>query len=195
MSTYRQIRRQTRRAHRAGLQPIVVIDSPFPVPIGVLLARLAWRYRSEIAPATSAAATLATGWWLHATHPHWWALLLVLSTVAASALSVFGERIGLMRLAERIYAATAVLAAGGWLAVAALLGPFSSRLPQVIGLVTLVLAIPWWMHRRRRAKARVQRALAAWPDIAKAISLPGSKIQSASVDLWGWRARVRLARG
>ena len=27
MSTYRQIRRQTRRARRAGLQPIVVIDS------------------------------------------------------------------------------------------------------------------------------------------------------------------------
>jgi S-DNA-T family DNA segregation ATPase FtsK/SpoIIIE len=41
----------------------------------------------------------------------------------------------------------------------------------------------------------VQRALAAWPDISKAIGLPGSKIQSATVDLWGWRARVRLARG
>ena len=37
--------------------------------------------------------------------------------------------------------------------------------------------------------------MAAWPDIAKAIGLPGSKIQSAGVDLWGWRARVRLARG
>ncbi len=48
---------------------------------------------------------------------------------------------------------------------------------------------------RRRARARVQRALSAWPDIAKAIGLPGSKIQSASVDLWGWRARVKLARG
>jgi hypothetical protein len=195
MSAYRQIRRQTRRARRAGLQPIVVIDSPFPVPIGVLLARLAWRYRSEIAPVTTAAATFGAGWWLHATHPHWWALLLAVSSLIASALGVFGERIGLNRLAERIYAATAVLAAGGWLAVAAPLGPFSSRMPQVLGLATLVLAVPWWAHRRRRAKARVQRALAAWPDIAKAISLPGSKIQSAGVDLWGWRARVRLARG
>ena len=53
MSSYRQIRRQTRRARRVGLQPIVVIESPFPVPPGVLLARLAWRYRSEIAPATN----------------------------------------------------------------------------------------------------------------------------------------------
>jgi hypothetical protein len=25
--------------------------------------------------------------------------------------------------------------------------------------------------------------------------MPGSKIQSVGVDLWGWRARVRLARG
>ena len=41
MSSYRQIRKQTRRARRAGLQPIVVIESPFPVPAAVLVARLA----------------------------------------------------------------------------------------------------------------------------------------------------------
>ncbi len=87
------------------------------------------------------------------------------------------------------------MAVGGWLAVAALLGPFTSPLPQVLGVGTLLLAVPWWAHRRRRAKVRVERTLAAWPDISKAIGLPGSKIQSASVDLWGWRARLRLARG
>jgi S-DNA-T family DNA segregation ATPase FtsK/SpoIIIE len=195
VSTYRQIRSQTRRARRAGMQPIVVIDSPLPAPVLVLLARLAWRYRSEIAPATSAGAALGAGWWLHAAHPDWWAFLLAASDLAASALFVFGGRLGLTRLAERVYAAAAVLAAGGWLAVAALLGPFTSPMPQVLTLVALILAVPWWAHRRRRAKARVQRALAAWPDIAKAVSLPGSKIQSASVDLWGWRARVKLARG
>ena len=195
MSTYRQIRRQTRRARRAGLQPIVIIDSPFPVPVAVLLARLAWRYRSEIAPATTAGAAFGAGWWLHAAHSHWWAFVLGVSDVAASALFVFGGRIGLTRLAERVYAAAAVLAAGAWLAVAALIGPLASPLPQVLGLGALILAVPWWAHRRRRAKARVQRALAAWPEITKAVSLPGSKIQSASVDLWGWRARLRLARG
>jgi len=89
----------------------------------------------------------------------------------------------------------AVLAAGGWLAVAALLGPFMTPLPQALAVGALILAIPWWAHRRRRARARVQRTLTAWPDISKAIDLPGSKIQSATVDLWGWRARVRLARG
>ena len=195
MSTYRQIRRQTRRARRAGLQPIVVIESPLPVPVVVLLARLAWRYRSEIAPAATAGAALGAGWWLHATHPHWWAFLLAVSDLAASALFLFGGRVGLPRLAERFYAAATVLMAGGWLAVAGLLGPFTSPMPQVLGLGAFLLAVPWWAHRRRRARARVQRAIAAWPDIAKAVSLPGSKMQSATVDLWGWRARLRLARG
>ncbi len=187
MSTYRQIRRQTRRARRAGLQPIVVIDSPLPVPVAVLLARLAWRYRSEIAPATTAGAVLAAGGWLHHGHAGQWPWLLAASDLAAAALFVLGARLGLARLAERVYAAVAVLAAGGWLAVAALLGPFTSPMPQVLGVGTFLLAVPWWAHRRRRARARVQRALSAWPDISKAIGLPGSKIQSATVDLWGWR--------
>jgi hypothetical protein len=64
MSSYRQIRRQTRRARCAGLQLIVVIDSPFPVPVAILLGRLAWRYHSEIAPAATAGAVLGAGWWL-----------------------------------------------------------------------------------------------------------------------------------
>jgi S-DNA-T family DNA segregation ATPase FtsK/SpoIIIE len=165
------------------------------VPIGVLLARWAWRYRSEIAPATTAGAVLVAGWWLHHGHASLWPRLLATSDLAAFTVLVWGARIGLPRLAERVYAAVAVLAAVGWLALAALLGPFTSPMPQVLGIGALILAVPWWTHRRRRARARVQRAIAAWPDISKAVALPGSKIQSATVDLWGWRARVRLARG
>ena len=127
--------------------------------------------------------------------PGLWPWLLAASDLTAGALVLLGARIGLARLAERVYAASTMLAAGGSLAAAALLGPFTSPMPQVLWIGALILAVPWWAHRRRRARVRVQRALAAWPDIAKAIGLPGSKIQSASVDLWGWRARVRLARG
>ena len=83
MSTYRQIRRQARRARRAGLQPIALIDRGLPVSAWVLLARLAWRYRSEIAPAVMAGAILAAGWWLHAAYPGWWPLLLIVSDLAA----------------------------------------------------------------------------------------------------------------
>ena len=83
----------------------------------------------------------------------------------------------------------------GWLAAACLLGPFTAPLPQVLAVGGFVLAVPWWAHRRRRAKVRVERTLAAWPDISQAIGLPGSQVMAATVDLRGWRARLRLARG
>jgi S-DNA-T family DNA segregation ATPase FtsK/SpoIIIE len=37
--------------------------------------------------------------------------------------------------------------------------------------------------------------LESWPEIALATGLPGSQIMSALVDVRGWRARLRLARG
>jgi hypothetical protein len=195
VSTSRQIRRQARRARRAGLQPIVVIDRALPEPTWVFLARLAWRYRSEIAPAVLTGAVLAAGWWLHAAYPDWWPLSLVVSDLGAFALAVFGAHIQLTRLAERIYAATSALAVGGWLATAMILGPLTSPMLPVLLFGALILAVPWWVDRRRRARARVQRTFAAWPDIARAIGLPGAKIQSVRVDLWGWRAHVKLAYG
>jgi hypothetical protein len=54
---------------------------------------------------------------------------------------------------------------------------------------------PWWISRRRRSKVRVERQLEAWPDIAHSVGLAGSQIMSAIVDVWGWHARLRLARG
>jgi hypothetical protein len=72
MSSYRQMRRHARRARRSGLQSIMVLssDSQYPAPVTLLVARWAWRYRSELAPTVAAVAVLAAGWWVHATHPH-----------------------------------------------------------------------------------------------------------------------------
>jgi hypothetical protein len=53
----------------------------------------------------------------------------------------------------------------------------------------------WWAHRRRRARVRVERKLEAWPEIARVVGLASSQVMSAVVDVWGWRARIRLARG
>jgi hypothetical protein len=196
MSSYRQMRRHARKARRAGLQPMMIINGEeFPTPAGVILARWAWRYRSELAPIDVAASVFGAGLWLHYVYPHWWPYLLAASIVAACALVIFGTRIGLKPLAERVYMAAVTLGTGVWLALASLNGPFTSPTPQLLGIGTLVLAIPWWAHRRRRARVRVERTLAAWPDISRAIGLAGSQVQSATVDLWGWRARLRLARG
>ena len=197
MTSYRRMRRQARQVRRSGMQPMMVFNSGDQVPetAGVVLLRWAWRYRSELAPVFLAALMLGAGWWLHAAHPNTWQFVLSVAVVAAWLLVTFGARIGIPALMERLYAATATLAAGGWIAAATAVGPFVSPLPQALAVGGLVLSVPWWAHRRRRARVRVERKLEAWPDIAKAVGLAGSQVMSAVVDVWGWRARLRLARG
>ena len=64
---------------------MMVINSgePFPETAGVVLLRLAWRYRSELAPLGVTAAIVAAAWSLHAARPNWWAVVAVLTGVAA----------------------------------------------------------------------------------------------------------------
>jgi hypothetical protein len=197
MSGYRQMRRHARQARRAGMQPMMVINSgdPFPELAIAVIARLAWRYRSELAPVAVTGALAAAGGWLHAAHPGAAVAVLAGSLAAACAVAVLGARAGLARPAERAYAGAVLLAGGAWLALAAALGPLTRPLPLSLGIGAVVLSVPWWAHRRRRARVRVERTLAAWPDIARAVGLAGSAVMSATVDVWGWRARFRLARG
>ena len=197
MTGYRRMRRQASRIHRSGVQPMMLISSgdQFPEPAGVVILRLAWRYRSELAPAYLVGAIVGAGWWLHAAHSHWWPFLVGIAAVAVAALAVFGAALGLLVLMERLYAATTTAAIGAWMAAATAQGPFVRPLPQALVMGGLVLSVPWWAHRRRRAKVRVERKLEAWPEIARAVGLAGSQVMSAVVDVWGWRARLRLARG
>ena len=197
MTTYRRMRRQARLARRSGLQPMMMINTGdgFPETAGVLLARWAWRYRSELAPVAVAAGLVAAAWWLHATRPHWWLPVAVLAGVAAWAAALFGGRWRLPTLPERVYAAITIYVAGIWLSAATAVGPQVTPLPQALVIGAVMLSVPWWAHRRRRAKVRIERKLQAWPDIAKAIGLAGTEVMSATVDVWGWRARFRLARG
>jgi hypothetical protein len=180
------------------MQPMFMISgdpSQFPAPFGVVLARWAWRCRSELAPLAVTAALAGAGAWLRAAHPGAAVPILAGALAAAVAVVVFGARAGLAPLAERAYAGAVLLAGGAWLALAAALGPLTPPLPFALAVGALVLSVPWWAHRRRRARVRVERTLAAWPDIARAVGLAGSAVMSATVDVWGWRARFRLARG
>ena len=176
---------------------MIVIDTGdgFPETAGVLLARWCWRYRSELAPVSVAAGLVAAAWWLHATRPNWWLPIAALAGLAAWAAALFGARWRFPTLTERVYAAITIYAAGVWMSAATAAGPFLSPLPQTLVIGGLILSVPWWAHRRRRAKVKLDRKLQAWPDIAKAIGLAGSEVMSATVDVWGWRARFRLARG
>jgi hypothetical protein len=197
VTSYRQMRRQARLARRSGLQPMMMINTGdgFPETVGVVLLRGAWRYRSELAPVGVTAALVAAAWWLHHTRPHWWFPVAVLAGVAAWAVALFGARWRLPTLPERVYAAVTIYAGGIWLSVAIAIGPFFRPLLQAGVIAALILSVPWWAHRRRRAKVRLERKLIAWPDIAKAVGLAGAEVMSATIDVWGWRARFRLARG
>jgi len=197
MTGYRRMRRHARQVRRAGMQPMMVVNSadPFPDLAIVVIARWARRYRSELAPLGVAMGLMVAAWWLHATRPNWWPLIAALATTTAWAAGIFGARWRLPTRIERAYAASTICAAGAWLSVATVAGPFLSPLPQALTIGGLVLSVPWWAHRRRRARVRVERKLEAWPDIASAVGLTGSQVMSAIVDLWGWQARLRLARG
>ncbi|MEU9869802.1 cell division protein FtsK [Actinomadura sp. NPDC048021] len=174
---------------------IIDRDDQFPDVAAVLLARALWRYRSELGPVYLVAALGVGGAVLHLAHPEWWPWLLALAGLAAWALAMFGERLGLSPQIERLYAAAVVMGAGGWLSAATALGPTVPPLPVMLAGGAIALAAPWWAHRRRRARVRVDRQIAAWPEIAKDVGLAGSRAQSAVVDVWGWRARFALARG
>ena len=197
MSGYRQMRRHARQVRRAGMQPLIVVNSGDPLPelAIVVIARLAWRYRSELAPAAVAAALAGAGAWAHVAFPAAAAPILAAALAATAAVVTLGAKIGLRPVAERAYAGAVILAGGAWLALAAALGPLAAPLPLALGIGWAVLSVPWWAHRRRRARVRVERTLAAWPHIARAVGLAGSAVMSATVDMWGWRARFRLARG
>jgi hypothetical protein len=196
MTKPRQMRRHARRMRRYGLQPMVVINDAGQLPdlVIVLIGRWLWRYRSELAPLYLTLATASAAWLLHATHPRWWPYILATATVAALGLAIVGGGVGLPRRSERLYAATVTVATGAWLAAAIAKGPLHPPLPRLL-LLALLLAIPWWSHRRRRSRVRVERKLAAWPEIAESLGLAGSRVLSAVVDAWGFTARMALRRG
>jgi FtsK/SpoIIIE family len=195
--THNQIRRHARKMRRYGIQPMTVISSSdnFPDIAAVLIGRWVWRYRSELRPLAVAVMLALAAWLTHARYPGWWPAIAAAGALAAIAAIIFGVRAGLPTLAERIYAASVAVAAAGWLAAATAIGERHAPLPQFLAGTGLVLSVPWWAHRRRRAKVRVERALAVWPDIAATVGLAGSRVQSAMADVWGWRARFALARG
>jgi DNA segregation ATPase FtsK/SpoIIIE, S-DNA-T family len=217
MTGYRQMRRHARQARRAGMQPMMIVNPSDPLPelAIVIIARWVWRYRTTLAPFGISLAAFAVAAYAHPHHARYWlpvagvamlvAILLgiphrVLQTrsagkILAGALAWLWEKCGIDRGIERAYAAAVIAVTGGWLSAAIAAGPAVKPLPLVAAIATVVLGIPWWFHRRRRAKARAERTIAAWPDVAENAGLAGSEILSVVVDAWGWTARVLLRKG
>ena len=216
---YRRYRRHARRNWRGRRDPYPVLFIDPGEPLGLIaaaaLARWAYRHRSAFLPFAITAAAFIAAALIHPQHRRVW-LVVALVTAAVTILAAIPHRLswaspaaritagiitrmweacGIDRPAERVYAATVIAVTGGWLSAAIALGPAVKPLPAIAGISTVILGIPWWAHRRRRARVRAERTVAAWPDIADTIGLPGSKIASLVVDAWGWTARVMLRRG
>lgn len=182
-------RRGTRR------EPLIMIadDRGHLVEWIDLFARFGYRYRSELTPLIVAGALLVAAAILHGNQvaPGWVPLI---AAPAAGALC-WPRITPTLRPPERGYAAAVVTTGAAWLTAATAHGAGTPPLPFLLVAGTVLGGIPWWAHRRRRAKVRVERTLAAWPDIAAAVGLPGSRVMSAVVDLWGWHARIGLPPG
>ena len=189
----RRSRRRLARRRDRHTPLLLVTDDHYPGETLEATARAAYRYRSELAPLAAALTLAVLGLYLHARHPAAWPAVAVLTAVTAAVLYRAGR--WLPRPAERSYAAATAALAGAWLAGATAAGPGTSPLPTVLILGTPAAGIPWWTHRRRRARVRVERTLEGWPQLAKSIGLTGSRVLSAVVDRWGWRARIHLCRG
>ncbi|MFI6540855.1 cell division protein FtsK [Nonomuraea sp. NPDC050547] len=170
-------------------------DLEFAPLIITSIGRWLWRYRSELAPVTALVWLMGAALVLHHIYRPWWPTIAGSTVILAGGLIYAGRWVNLTRPIERFYAATITVFAGGWLATATNHGPLTKPLALVLAIGCMVLAVPWWAHRRRRARVRVERTLAAWPDIAQAAGLAGSRVQSAIVDLWGYRFRLGLGLG
>ena len=180
---YRRYRRQARRSWRGRRDPFPVMFYDPGEPLGLImaaaLARWAYRHRSAFVPfAIMAAAFVRRPWPIRSTARQWVSVALLTAGVTilaaiphrlawaspaaritAGLITRMWEACGIDRPAERAYAATVIAVTGGWLSAAIALGPAVKPLPAIAGISTVILGIPWWAHRRRRARVRAERTL------------------------------------
>src|SRR5579884_3127004 len=160
-----------RRLHRHGVrgEPLtLLVDDHYPGETLEALLRGIYRYRSELAPLVLGATTGLIAALLHAWVPNWAPIVAVLAVAGSAALWWMERLTSGLRKVERTYAVAVIGAAGLWLAVGTALGPGTGMLPALLVFGTFAGAVPWWWHRRRRARVRVERTLEAWPDVAEA---------------------------
>jgi DNA segregation ATPase FtsK/SpoIIIE, S-DNA-T family len=213
--TYRRDMRRVRRHMRGGYPVLIPAYEPIGGMLLAALGRFLYRHRSAFWPPGITAGLFLAAHIAHAHHPALWIASAVLTVTAglilgtphqilwthgekpaaADLITGMWEVCGIDRIPERIYATVVIVVSGSWLTAAIAAGPRARPLPLIAVLGTVILGIPWWVHRRRRAKVRIERTVQSWPDLADKIGLPGSRIVSAVGDTWGYTAWVILRKG
>src|SRR6266511_1142055 len=102
--------RRHRRWRNRYEQPLVLVTEEPGLFYGLAaLARLLYRYRSELAPFATAAGLDLAALWLHATHANRWPWVLGVASFAALLALLRGIPWGVQRVEERIYAAVVLV--------------------------------------------------------------------------------------
>ncbi len=150
-----------------------------------------WQYRSELGPFCIVFSLVVLA---AAAHRMWdlgpIVVIILLCLVAGVVMARRNDR-----QIERVYALSVTVLGCGWWLAAAISGPGRGPLPVLLVLGGTIAAAPWWAHRRRRSRVRVERTIRAWPELADNAGLAGSRAMSAVVDAFGYTARVALRRG
>jgi DNA segregation ATPase FtsK/SpoIIIE, S-DNA-T family len=169
----------------------------------LMVARLAWRYRNELAPFYAALGLAIVASIGHDYAPHWWPVaLLAVGGGTAGAWYWLADR----RPVE-VYILTLGTMATVWTAVAWWASPWHDWLvwPAVLGAVAG--GIPRWWHYRRRGKIRVHRGaphgarrklrriVRDWPERSDYMELRGSHVQCAEADEHGFTFTLALRAG
>ena len=149
--TRSQLRRHARRLTRDGYQPMMLINSGSDLPemASTAIARVIWRYRSELAPIAVAVATFIAANTLHRAHGAAWPWLALITLATVTALTApppaWARKAWVMldHPAERAYAVAVTAATGGWLATATAIGPATPPMPATAVVLTIACGIPW----------------------------------------------------
>jgi S-DNA-T family DNA segregation ATPase FtsK/SpoIIIE len=172
------------------------------------LARVLYRHRSAFRPFAVTAAAFILAAIIHRHHPGYWVIAAVVTAAAGGFLGMphrliwaqpgrdmragwitrAWEACGISRPAERAYVTAVAVTAGGWISAAIAIGPLTHPLPGIAAIATVILGIPWWAHRRRRARVRIERTMQAWPGMA------GNMGPARLADHIGGRGRVGIHR-
>jgi hypothetical protein len=160
--------------------------------------RLVWRYRRQLAPVLGILLTWLLGA-IIAGRPDAPRSVLVIAPIAAGLLWWAGRRwLHLDRVAERLYAVVALLAASGWLAVAAGYG-VGRPMPAVLWVGGVAVAFPWWWHHRIRGVQMVADSTVI--EIfnervgAPGYALPGARLTDVAAIKNGWAGVIKLPPG
>ncbi|GAA3238243.1 hypothetical protein [Actinocorallia longicatena] len=179
-------------------------------PVHREIARVAWRYRVELAP-FAIALVLWTVAVQVSRHPdRVWTVVPVV-VLAVGLIFRNADRLRLDRPSHRRYAAAVGTAAVAWTTAVAVVGPGGQAFACHLAL-TGVLAVPWWRWRAVRGKVAVtlasmgkperQRAIRRattlvrdWEAVALAAKVPGSRLQAIAADGYSMTFTVVLRHG